>query len=103
MGTHGLATVVGLTAMATARVHPERNARWRLYQALHQDWVHVRPLIPAIPPGDGHDRGSGCVVAVVASIDRNARALQRANAGRTTPALAAVGAIRRESAVTPRA
>lgn len=87
MDTHGLAHVWGLTAMATARVHQERKARVRLPHELPPDVVQVRPMIPAIPPGAGPDLGSGFFVAVGASIDLNARALQRANAGRKPQAL----------------
>jgi hypothetical protein len=87
MDTHGLANVLGLTAMATERFHQERKARLMRHHELPHDVVHVRPMIPAIPPGDVHDLFSGCCVAVVASIDMNARAIQRATVGRQTQAL----------------
>jgi hypothetical protein len=87
MDTNGLAKVLGITAMATARFQQERNARLMLPHELHPDLVHVRPMIPALPPGAGHDLFSGFFVAVVASIDMNARAIQMANAGRKPQAL----------------
>jgi len=87
MGTNGLAKVLGITAMATARCHQDRNARLMLYHELQPDLVQVRPMIPAIPPCDGHDLCSGFFVAVVASIDRQARAIQMAQAGRKPQAL----------------
>jgi hypothetical protein len=87
MDTHGLANVWGITALATARFHQERNARLMRHPELPPDLVHVRPMIPALPPGDVHDLFSGVFVAVVASIDMNARAIQLATAGRKTQAL----------------
>jgi hypothetical protein len=87
MDTNGLANVVGLTAIATERCHQERNARVMLPHELPHDWVQVRPMIPALPPGDVHDLCSGFFVAVVASIDMNAGALPMAKAGRKTQAL----------------
>jgi hypothetical protein len=44
-------------------------------------------MIPAVSLGDVHDLCSGLFVAVVASIDMNARAIQMAKAWRKTEAL----------------
>jgi hypothetical protein len=39
MGANGLAKVLGITAMATERCHPERNARLMLHHELYQHVV----------------------------------------------------------------
>jgi hypothetical protein len=44
-------------------------------------------MIPALPSGDGHDLCLGCLVAVVAPIDMNARRVEMDNAGGKTQAL----------------
>jgi hypothetical protein len=43
--------------------------------------MEVRPMISAIPSGDVHDRFGGCLVAVVAPIDMNARRVEMDQAG----------------------
>jgi hypothetical protein len=48
-------------------------------------------MIPAVPPGDVHDLGFGFFVAVVASIDMKARAIQMAKAGYEPQALRSGG------------
>jgi hypothetical protein len=52
-----------------------------LHHQLHHDLIEVRPMIPAIPAGAGHDLCFGFLVAVVAPIDLQARRVEMDNAG----------------------
>ena len=95
-GANGLAHVLGVTAMAPERWPQERHAGWRLAPQSPQDWVHVRPMIPAVPSGEVDALGFGRFGAVVASIDLHAYALQRAHAGHQTQGLSrGLSALRR--------
>jgi hypothetical protein len=86
-GATGLANVVGVTAMATARLPQERHARVRRDHPRSHHWVHGRPRVPAVPPGAVDDLGFGVFGAVAPALDMHAWALQRANAGRKPPVL----------------
>jgi hypothetical protein len=87
MGANGLAKGLGITAIATERLHQDRKACLMLHHQLPHDLVQVRPMIPAVPPGDVHHLCFGLFVAVVASIDMKARAIPMAKAGRQPQAL----------------
>jgi len=75
------AKVSGLTAMTTARWHQHRHTRVMHHHQCPHDVVQVRPMIPAVPPGDGHALYRGCFIAVVAPIDMNTGALDMGQAG----------------------
>jgi hypothetical protein len=75
------------TAVATARLQAQRKARLRRHDARHDDLVDVRPLIPAVPSGHRHHLCLRRLVAVVAPIDVNTRAIEMGHAGRKAQAL----------------
>lgn len=87
MEPNRLATAVGSTAVATAWCQPEGDTRVGLPHPLPHDRMAVRPLIPALPSGAGHALFRGCLVAVGAPIDMNARRVELAHAGCQTQAL----------------
>jgi hypothetical protein len=86
-GANRLATVLSITAVATERCHQDRAARLLLHDALHHDLVEVRPMIPAVPSGTRHNLFLRLLVAVVAPIAVNTRAIARGQAGRKAQAL----------------
>ena len=86
MGANRLAKVLRITAGAMERLQQERNARLLRRAALHQDVVEVRPVIPAVPSGNGHALFLRLLVAVVRRLDLQARALERGKAGRKAQA-----------------
>jgi hypothetical protein len=94
MGANRLANVLGITAVATERLHHDGNACLMLHHQLQHDLVYVRPMILAVPSGDVHDPFLGLFVAVVASIDMNARAIEMSKAGARPRRSAAVAAMR---------
>jgi hypothetical protein len=87
MGAHGLATGEDLTAVATARVPQNGHAGVRRHQQCHHAGVEVRPMRPAVPSDEVHDRVRGLCVAVVTSIDMNAWAIEMRQAGHEAPVL----------------
>jgi hypothetical protein len=81
IATHHRAQVFGITAIATERWQQNGDTRVMLHHPFPQDLVQVRPLISAIPPGDGHDLCLRFFITVIAPIDRNAGALEMGKAG----------------------
>ena len=86
-----LANVWGSAAVATAWVQPEGETRVGLDPQLPHDLMHVRPMLPALPAGDGHDLCCRRLVAGVAPLDRHARRVEMETAGGQTEALGSGG------------
>jgi hypothetical protein len=78
---------LGITAVATERLHQERDACLVLHHQLHHHVVEVRPMILAITSSDVQDRGLGLLLTVVEPLDMNARAIEMGNAGCQAQAL----------------
>jgi hypothetical protein len=75
------AKAVGITAVATAWLHQAGDTRLMRHHQRHHDLISGRPMIPARTAGDGHDLCLGCLGAVVAPIDMNARRVEMDQAG----------------------
>ena len=88
---HRLANVWGSAAVATAWVQPEGETRVGLDPQLPHDLMHVRPMLPALPAGAGHDLCCRRLVAGVAPLDRHARRVELETAGGQTEALGSGG------------
>jgi hypothetical protein len=80
-----LAARMGITAVATARLHQEGETRLVLHDQRPHHLVEVRPMIAAVAPRDVHDVCIGRLVAGVAAIDMDTGALEGGK-GRGQPA-----------------
>jgi hypothetical protein len=76
VGTAHLATWVGLTAVAPERCHQEGDPGLRLHQELHHDGGEVRAMIATSALGEGHNLCLGLRVALVVTLDMNARRVE---------------------------
>jgi hypothetical protein len=85
-GANRLATVLTRTAVATARLPQERNARLMRPAELRHDVGEGRPLRSAVPSRHMTALCLRRLVAVVPPITLQARASERGNAGRTAQA-----------------
>ena len=71
-----LAELVRITAIATQRLHQDRNASLVLDKQLQHHVVEVRPMIPAGASGDVHDLRLGLLLTVRTAVDVKAGAIE---------------------------
>jgi hypothetical protein len=75
-----LAAFWRLTAIAAQWFHEHGNPRLRLDHQGQHALIEVAPMIPTLAARDVHDLCGGGVVAVVATIDIEAGAIERCHA-----------------------
>jgi hypothetical protein len=71
-----LAQLVGITAMATERLHQDRETGLMLHAQLPHDWVQVGAMRPTLAVGEVHALFGGGLLAVRAAIDMEAGGIE---------------------------
>ena len=79
-----LAKLLGITAIATERLHQDRDTGLMLHDQLQDDLVQVGAMIPTIAVGNVHDLLGGGLLAVIATIDMETRRIEMGE-GRRQP------------------
>jgi hypothetical protein len=101
VGTDHLAKRLGIPAVATKRCHQDGDPCLMLHHELQHNLVEVRAMIATIALGGVNHLCLGLLVAVVVTIDMNARLSRCVEVGHRPKRLAALTAMRLYSAVTP--
>jgi hypothetical protein len=82
MLTDDVAKLFAITAIAPEGLHQHGKARLMLDKQLQHDLVEVRPMVPAVPPRAVNNLFRELLIAVIAPIDRKARAIEMGKTGR---------------------
>ena len=77
-----LAELFGITAIATQRLHQDRDPGLMLHDQLQHHLVQVGAMIPTIAVGDVHDLFVRGLSAVIAAIDMETRRIEMGERGR---------------------